>query len=232
MVVARLYPSRGRGRTATIAGDLAVVVLVALFAWAGVKVHDAVAELASLGRDVRAAGDSVQGGARDAGGAIRTGLGGAADAIDGAPLVGAPVGDALRRAGESSAAAVERRGNASARRLQARGRAAERRALATARLLGWLAFLVPTGLLALHWLPRRIAQARRLVAAHRLFGPAPLDPARERVLAGRAAYGLPLGRLLRFTPDPFGDLAAGRHDRLLAALADDAGVRPPREAAR
>jgi hypothetical protein len=227
MMTPRLYPARGRGRTATIAGDVAVVVLVAVFAWAGVKVHDAVAELASLGRDVRAAGDSVEGGARDAGGAIRTGLGGAADALDGAPLVGAAVGDALRRAGESSAAAVERRGAASARRLQARGRAAERRALATARLLGWLAFLVPTGLLVLHRLPPRIAHVRRLGAAQRLLGHGPLDPERERVLAGRAAYGLPLGQLLRFTPDPFGDLATGRHDRLLAALADDAGVVPP-----
>ena len=52
-----------------------------------------------------------------------------------------------------------------------------------------------------------------------------LRGAPEHILAARAAYSLPYGTLTRYTRDPFGDLAAGRHDGLLAALADDAGVR-------
>ena len=45
--------------------------------------------------------------------------------------------------------------------------------------------------------------------------------------AGDAAFGLPCSKLLRHTPDPLGDLAAGRHDRLVAALAEDAGLCAP-----
>ena len=40
----------------------------------------------------------------------------------------------------------------------------------------------------------------------------------------RAAFSLPYGQLLRYTPDPFGDLAAGRHEGLLAAALEDAGL--------
>jgi hypothetical protein len=47
----------------------------------------------------------------------------------------------------------------------------------------------------------------------------------EEILAARAAYSLPYRELARYTRDPFGDLAAGRHAALLAALADDAGIR-------
>jgi hypothetical protein len=60
---------------------------------------------------------------------------------------------------------------------------------------------------------------RRLTAGHRILRGAP-----PGVLAERAAYNLPLRALARHTPDPFGDLAAGRHAGLLAALAEDAGV--------
>jgi hypothetical protein len=52
----RLYPDVPARRNRTIAADAAVVALVLLFAWLGVKVHDAVAELAGLGRGVSDAG--------------------------------------------------------------------------------------------------------------------------------------------------------------------------------
>ena len=39
-----------------------------------------------------------------------------------------------------------------------------------------------------------------------------LRGAPEHILAARAAYSLPYGTLTRYTRDPFGDLAAGRHD--------------------
>ena len=51
-----------------------------------------------------------------------------------------------------------------------------------------------------------------------------LTGAPEHILAARAAYSLPFVNLQRYTPDPFGDLAAGRHDGLLAALAADSGL--------
>jgi hypothetical protein len=52
------------------------------------------------------------------------------------------------------------------------------------------------------------------------------------VLAARAANNLSYRTLARHTPDPFGDLAAGRHAGLLAALAEDAGARPLRRGPR
>ena len=51
------------------------------------------------------------------------------------------------------------------------------------------------------------------------------DPERERLVAMRAAFSLPYAQLLAYTQDPLGDLAAGRHEALVRALADDAGLR-------
>src|SRR5436190_2476736 len=121
----RLYPDVVQRRNQTIAGDVAVVALVILFAWLGVKVHDNVAELAGLGRGVRDAGAAVQGGFRDAG-----------NAVGGAPVVGGQLRDALQNAGSGTGGqAVEA------------GRAGERSAQRLAKLLGWLTFLAPTELL-------------------------------------------------------------------------------------
>jgi hypothetical protein len=220
-----LYPSALHRRTATIAGDVAVVALVILFAWLGVKVHDGVAELASLGRGLQAAGTAVGGTARDAAGAVRDGFGSAADAVGGTPLIGDDVAGALRSAGESATAPVEDAGNASAGRLITAGKDGEAKAYAAANLLGWVTFGVPTLLLLTRWLPARVRLARDLTAAHRVIARGPLDPDRERELARRAAYSLPYATLLAHTRDPIGDLLAGRHDGLLAALSEDAGVR-------
>jgi hypothetical protein len=61
------------------------------------------------------------------------------------------------------------------------------------------------------------------VAAPGAHGTGP--PADGRVLAQRAAYSLPYGRLLEFSDDPLGDLAAERYDPLVAAALEDAGLR-------
>src|SRR5438270_134525 len=70
-------------------------------------------------------------------------------------------------------------------------------------------------------LPRRVGRVRRMTAAERALRGAPRE-----ILAARAAYSLPYTALARHTRDPFGDLAAGRHEGLLAALAADAGTPP------
>jgi hypothetical protein len=70
----RLYPDVPRARARTALRDLLVLVLLGLFAWLGVQVHDAVDKLAVLGEGVRKVGENV-------------------------PLVGGPVED-LGRAGE------------------------------------------------------------------------------------------------------------------------------------
>jgi hypothetical protein len=52
------------------------------------------------------------------------------------------------------------------------------------------------------------------------------DPERRRLLAMRAAFGLPFRELLPYTRDPFGDLARGDYDALIAAARADAGLMP------
>ena len=44
----------------------------------------------------------------------------------------------------------------------------------------------------------------------------------------RAAFSLPYGQLLAYTRDPLGDLEQGRHDALVEAVLEDAGLRSSR----
>lgn len=198
----RFYPDHRGRRVDLIARDLAVVLALVLFAAIALEVHDAVDRLAVLGDGVESAGKGLSGGFEAA-----------ADAVDGAPVVGDDLGDALRGAGESSGGEVEDLG---------RGGAGAANDLAD--LLGILFFGLPAALLLLLAVPRRVRQVRRLNAAARAVGE--LSPERRRLLAMRAAFGLPYGELLRFTKDPLGDLEAGSYDALVAAELEQAGLRP------
>jgi hypothetical protein len=48
----------------------------------------------------------------------------------------------------------------------------------------------------------------------------------ERALAMRAVTRLDYSTLLEYTPDPLGDWATGRHDRLARAELASVGLRP------
>ena len=215
----RFYPAAPHQRAATVAGDIAVVLLLCLFAWVGVKVHDEIDSLASIGRSIEDSGRGLQASARDATGAVRGGFDSAAGTVQGVPLVGGQLAGALRDAGRSATKPVNGAADAQARRLLAAGREQERQTHRVAKLAGWLTFLLPALLLLTRMLPPRIAAIRRMTAAGRALRGGPPE-----ILAARAAYDLPYAALLRHTPDPFGDLAARRHAALLAALAEDAGV--------
>jgi hypothetical protein len=200
----KVFPDVPDKRRATIFGDVVVIVLLVLAAWAGVAVHDAVDRLAVLGAGVSNGGHTVQ-----------AGFGSAAAKVDGVPLVGGSLADALRGAGrESGGRAVElgQRGQDSVHRL--------------ALILGVVVFAVPAIVLLGLFVPRRVRQIRRLTAAAQALAP-PYDADRRRVLAMRAAFGLPYGALLPYTPDPLGDIVQGRYDALVLAALHDAGIRPP-----
>jgi hypothetical protein len=197
----RLYPDIPRSRRAAILRDLLVLVLLVLLAWLGVKVHDSVAELASVPRGVA-----------DSGGAIQRGFESAGDTVGDAPVVGGPLGDALRDAGASAGGEITET-----------GRAGEADVNHLANLLGLLIFLLPATVLLASYLPDRLADVRRLTAAARAIGP-DLTPERRLTLATRAAYGLSYECLMRHTRDPLGDLEAGRHNGLVAAALEDAGL--------
>jgi hypothetical protein len=201
----RLYPEVRSLRAATFLRDVLVVVLLVLFAWIGLAVHEAVDDLAVLGEGVQ-----------DAGGAVLGGFESAADAVDDTPLIGDELAGALEGAGAGTGGNVVElgeRGESSVHRL--------------ANILGLIVFGLPALLVLLWYLPRRIEQVRRLHDAGLVLGEH-VDPARRRVVAMRAAFSLPYGRLLEYTRDPLGDLAAERYDPLIAAALEDAGlqVRP------
>lgn len=124
----------------------------------------------------------------------------------------AVLGEGVRKAGES----VPLVGDP----VEDLGRRGENGVHHLANLLGAVTFALPAAVVLWHFLPRRLAQVRRLKIASRFLAGAP-----ERELAMRAAFSLPYERLLRFTDDPLGDVAAGRYEPLVAAILDDAGVR-------
>ncbi len=199
----RLYPAATRPLRATIAADVAVLLLLAVLAVLGTQVHDAVDQLAQIGEGVE-----------EAGGSIRSAFDTAADGVDGLPLVGGDLAGILRDAGESTAG----------RAIDA-GREGQEGVHDLAALLGWVTFGVPAVLLLLGHLPRRVAQVRHLTAAARVLPPAVAG--HERLLAERAAFSVPYADLLRHSGDPFGDLARGHYAPLVAAALEHAGMRAP-----
>jgi hypothetical protein len=198
-----LYPELRGPRARAVVADVVSIVLLVVFAWAGLKVHGAVDRLAVLGEGVEATGSAVQGGFESA-----------ADAVDGTPIVGGELADGLRSAGEGSGGEVAdlgRQGEDSVHRL--------------AWILGIVTFALPALLLLTRWLPGRTAQIRRLRDASQVLGD-DATPERRRLVAMRAAFSLPYGQLLQYSPDPLGDLASERYDGLIAAALEDAGLRP------
>ena len=200
----RIYPEVPSRRANAVVRDLLVVCLLILFAWIGLAVHDAVDKLAVLGHGVAVAGTSVEGGFDSAG-----------DAVDNVPLVGGPLGDALRGAGEGTGGNVADL-----------GRSGEDAVHRLALILGLVVFGLPAAVLLSRWLPGRLAFARKLAEAEQVLRP-DATPERRRLLAMRAAFSLPYGQLLAYTRDPLGDLAAERYDALVAAALEDAGLRAP-----
>jgi hypothetical protein len=200
--VVKLYPSQPAARRRTLVSDLLALLLILLFAVLGLKVYDAVDELAVLGTGVK-----------DAGGAVTEGFGAAGDAVSGVPVVGEELGDALGQTGEATGGPVEEA-----------GREGEDAVHDLALLLGLLVFLLPTAVYLWQVLPRRIRQIRTLSVTSRALG-GEMTPARRQALAMRAVFGLPFERLLRHTPDPIGDFVQDRYDPLLEALYEDAELR-------
>jgi hypothetical protein len=142
----------------------------------------------AVGREVRGLSE-ISDSAREAGLATQR----AADVLDAVPLIGDEPAQRLRDAGESTVRSADR------------GR--ERtRSLGT--LLGLSIAIVPSLPLLVFLLPGRIALERDRRAAR---------GASDELLATRAVAHLPLQRLQAVTPDPMGDLRAGRYTALAQA---------------
>jgi hypothetical protein len=215
----RLYPASPTARNRTLAGDLLVVALLILFAWAGVKAHDAILELTALGRGVQDSGRAISATTRNTASAVDTAFTDAAGAVDGIPLVGEQLAGTLRRAPAGATSTLRSTGDEQGSRIVRLGVEQVRRTETAANWVGWTTFLLPALVLLARTLPGRTRQVLAMGAAHGILAGAP-----EHILAARAAYSLDYKTLRRFTPDPFGDLAAGRHEQLVAALRSESGL--------
>jgi hypothetical protein len=201
----RIYPNIPVRRANTAVRDAATVVALIVLALLGFWVYHTVDSLEILGHGVH-----------DAGAAVQSGFAAAADKVDDVPLAGGPIADGLRSAGEGTGGTVADAGTRGAERVHR-----------VALLLGLLTFLLPAATLLSRVVPQRLAQIRALTNAARVISPIE-DDERRKLVAMRAAFSLPYEQLLAHTRDPLGDLAAGRYDALIDAIAEDAGLRVTR----
>jgi hypothetical protein len=163
-------------------------------------------DFAEAGRAVRAGGQGmVQSGAT---------LG---ESLAGLPLVGTQVRDIAREALAGAG-----------RPIADFGSELEQFIFVVAIVLAVLLALVTMAPWLVRYLPWRWERLRRVRAAHRVVRTAPdvADVQIERTLAMRAVTRLDYSALLEFTPDPFGDWATGRNDRLARAELASVGLRP------
>jgi hypothetical protein len=211
-----VWSERPLMRAGEIAADVTTLLWLTIWVTLGVRLYGLLANLAEAGRLVKDGGDGITGAGETIG-----------SALEGVPLVGEGAADGIRGALASAGEP-----------LVVFGSDLERVLIIIAAVLGGLLVAVAIIPWLNRYLPWRVARWRRLNAASRAIRgrrggraePIP-DATLESVLASRAMHRLEYDELLEFTPDPFGDWVAGRHDRLAMAELDRAGLRgvaPPR----
>lgn len=161
---------------------------------------------AEAGRTIRAGGQNMAQSGRDLG-----------ESLAGLPLVGSQVRDIARDAFAGAG-----------QPLADFGTELEQFIFVVAIVLALILALVTLGPWLTRYLPWRWERLRRVRAAHRAIRKAPdmSDASIERTLAMRAVTRLDYSTLLEYTPDPIGDWARGRHDRLARAELASVGLRP------
>jgi len=164
------------------------------------------AGFAQAGRTIRDGGETM----------IRSGVD-LGESLAGVPLVGPGIRDI-----------VEGAFGGAGRPLSDFGKELEQFIFIVATVLALLLAIVSIGPWLNRYLPWRWARLRRVRAAHRVIRTAhDLDERHiERTLAMRAVTRLDYPTLLEFSPDPFGDWATGRHDRLARAELASVGLQP------
>ena len=203
----RIWSELRAQRLREMAADLATLVWILLWVNLGIRLYGGLAELSSVGTSIGDAGSGIQ----DAGSSI-------GDALSNIPLIGEGAGnvvdDALNTAGSPLVDA---------------GASLEQLLLTIAALLGLLLVAVALVPWLNRYVPWRIARWQRLRAGARAIhrgatAPAVADADFQRLLASRAIHRLEYADLLDYTPDPYGDFMAGRHDRLAEAEMASVGL--------
>lgn len=203
MTTPRLYADSSARRTRQIAGDVLVLVWVALWLRLGDVVHDVTLALAAPGRRIERSAGDLSARLRDTG-----------SALGGLPLVGDRVRGPLDDAGRA------------AQRISDAGAAQVAAVQHLALWLGVVVAVVPAVMALAAYLPMRWRFVREATAGQRFVdSAADLD-----LFALRAMARQPLHRLARVSPDPVGAWRSG-DQRVIRAIAllelRDAGLAPP-----
>jgi hypothetical protein len=193
-------------RTKEQIADVATLLWVVFWGSIVWQLFSFLSGFAEAGRAVRAGGQSM----------VQSGVG-LGDSLAGLPLVGSQVRDIARDAMA-----------ATGRPIADFGTELEQFIFVVAVVLALLLALVTMQPWLSRYLPWRLERLQRVRAAHRVVRKAAnvSDAQIERTLAMRAVNRLDYATLLTFTPDPFGDWATGRHDRLARAELASVGLRP------
>ena len=205
-----LWSERPGARIRQIVADIATLTWVAIWISISVGLYRFLAQLAGAGRFITDSGNGLNGiGGRLAG------------ALAGVPLVGEGAANGIRT-GFSAAADPMIRFGGDLERLLIIIAALLGLLLAAAALVPWMNRYLPWRVAA--W--RRLNAGARVIRRRRFARSSPIAAADlERILASRALHRLEYDELLEFTPDPFGDWVAGRHERLARAELDRVGLR-------
>jgi hypothetical protein len=199
----KLYADLPGRRALQILADVAMLVWVCVWAWAGRVVHDATLALAAPGRQLQSAGSG-----------FRDQMSQAGDAVQQLPLVGDRVAAPFRQA-SGAGTTIENAGNDLVHAVSE-----------LANVLGWVTALVPILIVGFVWLLARARFVRRATAAQRF-----IDTAADLDLfALRAMARQPMQRLATISDDPTGAWRRGDPAviRALAVLElRDCGLHPP-----
>ena len=205
-----LWSERRRARIREMVADVATLIWVAFWISIGVRLYAFLAQLAGAGRFMSDSGTGLRGVGERLGGALQ-----------GIPLVGQGVADGVRT-GFSDVASPMIRFGGDLEHLLTFIAALLGMLLAAAAIVPWMNRYLPWRVAA--W--RRLNAGARVIRRRRFAASAPIAEADlERLLASRALHRLEYDELLVFTPDPFGDWIAGRHERLARAELDHVGLR-------
>ena len=186
--------------------DVATLLWVILWGSIAWQLFQFLVSFAEAGRTIRSGGEQMIQSGRELG-----------DSLAGVPLVGAQLHDIARNAFA-----------APGQPLSDFGSQLEQFIIIVAVVLALLLALVTLVPWLTRYLPWRWERLRRMRAGRRAIRLAPqaVDATIERLLAMRAVSRLDYATLLGYTPDPLGDWANGRHDRLAEAELASVGLRP------
>jgi hypothetical protein len=186
--------------------DLATLLWVVFWGNIVWQLFQFLSSFAEAGRIIRSGGQGMVQSGRDLG-----------ESLAGLPLVGAQARDVAREAFAGAG-----------RPISDFGTEIEQFIFVVALVLALLIAAVTLAPWLTRYLPWRLERLQRVRAAHRVIRKAPdvPDASIERALAMRAFSRLDYATLLEYTPDPLGDWASGRHERLARAELASVGLRP------